>query len=92
MTVKKLVKILDELGVPRNYYLLDGNPQNIGERYTLSKENENEWLTFYSERGEKTDCRKFKSENEACVNLLVMLLEDHSIVDILDRLDSVKNE
>jgi hypothetical protein len=50
-------------GIPNDMYSLIGGLPN--EAYCLEN-NHTHWEVYYSERGLKTNLKKFKSEEEAC--------------------------
>ncbi len=49
--------------ISRTLYSLDGGLPN--EKICLDRENE-KWIVYYSEIGERTGCVRFLRENEAC--------------------------
>ena len=63
MNRAELVKHLDELGVGRAAYCLEGGLPN--ECFTLEPR-ETEWAVYYSERGRRSSERVFATEVEAC--------------------------
>ena len=75
MKKEELRKILEEMKVPAHLYNLDGKGRD-DERLCLRCNNE-EWEIYYSERGVKTTCLKFASEDEACQHLYTMLKPRH---------------
>lgn len=72
MTKLELKKKLIEISVRTDLYSLDGGFPN--EAYCLNK-NENVWEVYYSERGSKSNLRKFYSENEACDYLYNLIVD-----------------
>ncbi len=54
---------LDMSNIPRSAYSLNGGFPN--EAYCIDKFEES-WEVYYSERGERSDVRRFDGENEAC--------------------------
>lgn len=71
----ELRRILDEEGIRRDVYSLDGGLQNdtmcIEEVY-------GQWFFYYTERGIRSGERKFATEDEACRYLLERLRNDSS--------------
>ncbi|AYW91610.1 hypothetical protein KD5_03530 [Yersinia pseudotuberculosis] len=66
---------LNSLGVPSSLYSLEGGFPN--EKLCLAYEG-GSWFVYYSERGVKTDLKKFTNENDACVDIFNKI---KSIVD-----------
>lgn len=58
---------------PRSYSLNGGLPS---ETYVLSDEGNGKWSVYYSERGERSSERLFKSEADACEDLFRRLISD----------------
>lgn len=64
MTIETLQIELDKLGVPRNFYSINGNLSS--DTYILNKVH-TYWEYFYfDEKGHTRNYRKFESENDAC--------------------------
>jgi hypothetical protein len=63
MNRAELVMQLDELGVNRDAYCLDGGLPN--ECYTLEPR-ATEWAVYYSERGRRSMEQVFSTEAQAC--------------------------
>ena len=64
MNVLELKRMLDEINCPRDSYsILKGGFPN--EQYCLTNEND-EWEVYYSERGRKSEVKKFENESDAC--------------------------
>lgn len=62
MNSEELRRRLDEAGIRQDAYQFgDGLPS---ERLVLARQGD-EWVVFYSERGEQTGLRKFVDEEEA---------------------------
>lgn len=72
MTISLLAGLLDRMGAPTGAYSI-GSVRN--ESYCLVREHQ-DWLVFYSERGARNDERAFRSEPEACRDLIDRLLRD----------------
>lgn len=71
MNIVNLLKELDELGVPKRYYSIDG--KLLSDSYVLN-EVYGKWEYFYfDERGNKNNCKIFDDENEACLFFLNVL-------------------
>lgn len=64
MNSEQLRDLLRKDGVPAFLYNLDGYGRN-DERFCLEY-TANGWHVYYSERGEKTTSKMFKSEDAAC--------------------------
>ncbi len=58
-----LKKILEEEGVSKSLYCLDGGLPN--EKLCLDYEG-NKWVVYYSERGGRTGLECFINEDDAC--------------------------
>lgn len=72
MNVSCLIKELEKLGVPSNYYSINGNLQPdiyvLNEIYGM-------WEFFYfDERGGKSNYKKFDNEEDACIYLYKKLV------------------
>ena len=67
MDRKTVKKKLDQLGVPRRRYSLNG--KNLDDRVIISKSN-NKWYVYYTERGERFNEKYFYDESEACIYFL----------------------
>ena len=78
----KLEQRLQQLGVPRNAYHLTGGLPN--EAFTLNQLN-GSWEVYYSERGQKTGCKVFNTEHEACVFFLSYILSDGAVRSIMEQ-------
>lgn len=63
MTIIELQKLLKEKKFDENLYSLNGGLPN--EAYCIAK-NKGSWEVYYSEKGHKSEYKKFKSESEAC--------------------------
>jgi len=80
MTKNDLRKMLDSGNIPKDTYSLEGGLPN--EAYCLNQSG-NQWEVYYSERGQKSGLKLFKTENEACdyfYNSLVQMLKDMGIL------------
>lgn len=72
MNRTQLEQHLDELGIRRDAYCLEGGLPN--ECYTLASR-ETGWAVYYSERERRSAERQFSSEAEACRFLIEWILE-----------------
>jgi hypothetical protein len=68
----ELQLLLINENVPKELYSLNGGLPN--EAFCLNNE-DNIWEVYYSERGKKSQLKKFKSEGEACDYLYRTILE-----------------
>ncbi len=60
-------------GIRSSVYSLEGGLPP--ETYVLSIE-PGGWAVYYSERGERVDEHRYETEDEACADLLLRLIED----------------
>lgn len=71
MTVDELRAELDRLGVPRNFYAINGHLSS--DTHILERVH-TYWQYFYfDEKGSACDHRKFEKETDACEYLLQVL-------------------
>lgn len=71
MNVEYLVKKLDEIGVPKRYYSINGDL--LADTYILNQIY-GKWEYFYfDEKGNKNDYKTFGNENDACLHLFGIL-------------------
>ncbi|REK77664.1 hypothetical protein [Paenibacillus paeoniae] len=63
MKLNELQNKLLELSIPENAYSLSGGLPN--ETICIDESN-GKWVTYYSERGNKTGYKVFDNEEEAC--------------------------
>ena len=75
MNRSELERVFSEEGIRPNSYCLNGGLPT--ERHTLEAR-ANGWAVYYSERGTRTSERSFKTESEACRELLQRVLGDPS--------------
>jgi hypothetical protein len=73
MNKQMLQQILDQEGIPRDCYDLDGGLPP--EKYVLAKEG-NQWNVYYSEHGLQSNKRQFVTEDETCQYLLTEIRND----------------
>ena len=77
MTIETLQIELDKLGVPRNFYSINGNL--VSDTYILNQVY-TQWEYFYfDEKGHTRNYRKFESENDAC-RFFYQVLENEVIL------------
>ena len=76
MTVNKLEKELNRLGIKNSAYSLTDAFAN--EKYCLIKENES-WHVFYSERGNRNEEKVFFLEDAACSYFIEFIIRDSSV-------------
>ncbi|MBT2647092.1 hypothetical protein J7E52_10225 [Bacillus sp. ISL-34] len=72
MKKEELQQMLINANVPKDLYNLNGGLPN--ESFCLNKE-DNIWEVYYSERGVKSQLKKFDSEDEACDYFYKTILE-----------------
>lgn len=72
MKKEELRQSLINAHIPDDLYNLDGGLPN--EAFCLNKEGD-VWEVYYSERGVKSQKKKFNSEDEACNYLYKIILE-----------------
>lgn len=77
MKVEELRDLLLRSQVPADAYALDPSVA-VNEVYVLAMDC-GEWTVYYSERGRRTDERRFGSEDDACAELLSRLRRDFPI-------------
>lgn len=75
MTRDELIRAADRERIRRSSYSLEGGLPP--EKYVLAEEY-GHWAIYYSERGERRDETIFDSEQEACDQLLLWLVEDRT--------------
>ena len=77
MNVSELRLALQAAGVRENSYDVDLDGFSLpSERYCLRREGPARWVTYYSERGQRSGERAWVTESEACEHLLEDLLRD----------------
>lgn len=74
MRVEDLRDLLLRSQVPDDAYTLDEGAA-VNEAYVLARDG-GEWTVYYSERGRRTDERRFDSEDGACTEMLRRLQRD----------------
>lgn len=71
MDVLNLVKKLDRMGIPKQYYSINGDLSS--DTYILN-EVYGKWECFYfDEKGNRNDYKTFTNENDACMYMLRLL-------------------
>ena len=77
MNLSELKSALDNAGVSERSYSFTSD--GYGEVYRIQRMRDilgEGWEVYYSERGNKNDCLVFRSEAQACDELLRRLLRD----------------
>jgi len=77
MNLKELKDELGKLNVRCDAYSLLGDFQT--ESFCLERRNMHCWEVYYSERGEKTGLKKFRTESDACETFLKLVTTDESV-------------
>jgi hypothetical protein len=83
-SVEQLQKLLDTSKTPKYWYRIcpkgyweQGDAGLIDDKYVLDFEN-GKWVTYYSERGQRSNFQTFSSESEACDYFYSFLKEKNS--------------
>ena len=76
MRVPELRDLLRRMPVPEDAFVLDGPA--VAEAYVLDTDG-HQWSVYYSERGLRTDERRFDSEDDACAEMLHRLRRDFAL-------------
>ena len=76
MTRAELGPFLYRLDVPPHLYRVDGTHS---EQATVLAEDEDAWVVFVSERGDRCGAVSFESETDACTYFLGRLFEDLAV-------------
>lgn len=71
MNIRQLEKELDNLGIPKNYYSING--QLVADTYILNQVYSKWEYFYYDEKGNQEGYKNFDNENEACEYLLEKL-------------------
>lgn len=80
MNLIQLKENLIAMNIPKHFYSLEGGLPN--EAYCIGW-NKGIWEVYYSEKGNKTDLKKFRSEIEACdffYNSFIKLIEEVGLI------------
>lgn len=72
MRINGLKQRLKSLKIDRDAYCLEGGLPD--EAYTINQ-NMDTWEVYYSERGNKSGLKVFKTENEACEFFLTEIIK-----------------
>jgi len=72
MNIVDLRQKLIDSNVPPDAYSLSGGLPN--EAYCIERNEDGGWSTYYSERGVRTDLKKFPTEDAACEHLYRMIV------------------
>jgi hypothetical protein len=70
MTLQELEHKLVAVAVPKDAYCLSGGVPN--ETYCIERTADS-WNVYYSERGSRSELRRFSSEDDACKYLYALL-------------------
>lgn len=73
MNTQELARRLEEAGIEPDAYDLNGNDRS--ECYVLLREIIG-WSVYYSERGSRTESKRFLTESAACEYLLSRLIRE----------------
>ena len=73
LTLKTLGNVLESQGIRPDAYCLTGGSPN--ESYCIDRDGD-DWLVYYSERGLRSDLRRFGTESDACSHLQALLRGD----------------
>jgi hypothetical protein len=81
MNITELKLKLDSLKVSSLFYAIntEGN-----EEFCILQNKMNEWLVFYSERGERSGLGVFKEEHNACLYFLTFITSDSVVMKNLE--------
>lgn len=74
MNIADLVKKLDEIGVPKRYYSINGDL--LPDAYILNKIYGKWEYFYYDEKGNKNDYKSFDTEKDACMHMLSVLTNE----------------
>lgn len=75
MNRDSLKVMLDDAGISRDDYLIDGD---WDDRVCLELDDQSgRWQVFYSNRGSKAELRSFDSEAAACWNLYARVVKNY---------------
>lgn len=82
MTREELKQKLTEIGVKESFYSFKGGLPS--EEFCLNKVGD-DWEVYYSERGQKSQHKKFNTESEACEHFLHFITSDSVVMDNLEK-------
>ena len=74
MNIQDLETILRDENIREDAYDLSGGHRP--ETYTLRRGSGGEWFYYYSEKGQESDRRQFRTESDACEYILAKLRAD----------------
>ena len=74
MNCTDLIKALKEMGIPEHWYKI--GDKGISHDRTVLRYADGQWLVYYSERGQTHQLEAFKTEDEACRELLRRMQAD----------------
>jgi len=77
MTRLELQETVDDLGISKNAYSLEGGSR--GNKYVLSQEAMGKWSVYYCERGLILGKRIFDNEDDACDYFLRTVMSDPTV-------------
>jgi len=72
LTYERLAAVLDHQGIPGARYVI-GRNRKLHDQVFVADKWSNRWVVYYFERGSKWDIRKFRTEDDACRDLLSRL-------------------
>jgi hypothetical protein len=76
MNKQELRQRLVAEGVSEFAYSLDGGLP--GDQFVLSDDGSGNWSVYFSERGHRWDLQTFRTEDEACLHILRLILNDRT--------------
>jgi hypothetical protein len=76
MNISELKDALRLGGISPSAYSFFG--EGLGENYVLGKEGQ-DWIVYYSERGERQGVRRFESESAACEYFFLKLTAEKTV-------------
>lgn len=84
MNLDSLKLDLERLGIKKRWYSL--SEEFADEAFCIHRSKERElWEVYYCERGEKSNLRTFKSEDEACEWFYHFITSDHVVMSHLEK-------
>lgn len=76
MKKEELQRALEAEGIRPNIYCLAGPIRD--EQYVLINVEDGSWEVYYSERGNKNELERFRTEEEACLRFFELVSTDTS--------------
>lgn len=70
MTVNELAKTLKDLHIPSHIYDLNILRKGLGDSCVCLRKEDDTWSVFNSERGQRFNILQYKSESDACKEVL----------------------